>query len=354
MAQLDREKCLMLLQKAGPVICYRTETEINGQDGKNIQKEAANTDQVRQLLGSLNPRYDRNIHGSRSDAYENIMGKLYDFGLRKGNSELDNRVQPFIDVLNGYHLLDDPQYMGKLYDSMIACFLAMTGYSEEEGIHRVLTDRLETIHNYVKYGDLSDFYIDHKGFKNIPTAFKEKKLVNPEYYTEDGLALPLIYDLLGFLHSIPLMKEPTTRSKIDKVIDIIFSAQYQNLPEGYGIVWKPPRKYYGMGWSIHIPLYKERSLTAYEFGRLLFYLEHFKKSEKIVNNKWYKDSIKYLNKFIGDDGVPMFPGKGMHEKKTGYWVTGARLGLEPGRRNRKTLRLESSFRYLLYTTSAFF
>jgi hypothetical protein len=351
MAQLNKENCLTVLSSAGPVLRYRTAAEILNEyrEVDDLRSEVLKSDYVKQWLWALKPRYDRNMHGSTSDSYENVMGKLYDFGLKKGVRELDKRVEPYLDILDGKKHLNDKQYMGKLYESMIAGFLAMTGFWDNEGVNRVLTERLDWIYDYVKKGDLSDFYVSQDSFKSVPNAFQDKKLVNPLYYGEKGLALPLIYDILGFIHSESMMKSNSEKKKINEIIELIFSTEYQNLPQGYGIVWKPPRKYYAMGWSIHVPLFNNREVRWGDFSRLLLYLGLFKRLELARSKLWFKKSLEFLSKYIDPEGVPLFPSKALPEKKTGMWVLGARMGLEPGRRIRKLLVRESAFRYLLYT-----
>lgn len=351
--RLDKGNCLAVISKASPVLRYRTIIEILGEEGKKVdglRSNLMNCENVQQWLRLLKPRYDRNIHGSTSEAFENVMGKLYDFGLRKGVKGLDSRVEPYLEIMDGTKSLDIRKYMDRLYYSMIAGFLAMTGYEEHKGIIEVLTDRLDRIYDYVKNNDLSDFYVGRDGFKGVPKAFRSKKLVNPLYYDGRGLALPTIYDLLGFLHSNTIMSDPADMGKVEEVLRLIFSCEYQSLPVGYGYVWEPPRRYYAMGWSIHLPLFNTEEVTGRDFSLLLLYMGLLKKSRYVRNHKWYDNAISFLSRFIGGDGVPLFPSDALPEKKAGYWVFGSRMGLEPGRRTRKVLLNESAFRMLSYST----
>jgi hypothetical protein len=349
--ELNEESCLNVLANAGPILRYRTTTEILGEKGykvENLRDELLSCDLVLKWLSNLRPRFDRNMHGSASDSYANAMGKLYDFGLRRGVGELDARVQPYLELIEGKRKLKDSEYMGNFYFVMVAGFLAMVGYSDHEGVIEVLTDRLDRVYDYVRHGDLSDFYVSPEGFKGIPKAFRNQKLVNPKYYDERGLALPTIYDLLGFLHSENLMNDSTEREKVEDIVKLILSEEYQTLPEGYGYVWKPPKKYYAMGWSIHVPLFMDKEMGWRDFSRLLLYLGILKKADTARNHPWYNKSMKYLSGFIDQKGVPLLPSKALPEKKVGYWVGGMRMGLEPGRRTRVVVKRESAFRLLSY------
>jgi hypothetical protein len=225
----------------------------------------------------------------------------------------------------------------------------MLGYSDHEGVNEVLTNRLDRIYDYVRQGDLSDFYVSPEGFKGIPKAYRKHKLVNPNYYDERGLALPTIYDLLGFLHSENLMNNSIEREKVEDIVKLVLSEEYHTrINKGYGCVWIPPKKYYSMGWSIHVPLFMDKEMSWRDFSRLLLYLGTLKKSDTARSHPWYKKSLKYLSGFIDQKGIPLLPSKALPEKKVGYWVIGMRMGLEPGRRTRVVVRRESAFRVLFY------
>jgi hypothetical protein len=132
------------------------------------------------------------------------MGKLYDFGLREGVKELDSRVKPYLEIMDGTKSLDDRKYMDRIYYSLIAGFLTMAGYNEQEGIMEVLIDRLDRIYAYVKNGDLSDFYISRDVFKGVPKAFHSKKLLTHSIMMSMAWRYLLFMIYLGFFTLILL------------------------------------------------------------------------------------------------------------------------------------------------------
>lgn len=88
-----------LLKNAGSVICYRAATELlKGSNRREVEglREALFSDGLVQFwLGNLRPDFSRNVmHSGKSEGYENVIGKLCEFGLRKGMRVLDERTAP--------------------------------------------------------------------------------------------------------------------------------------------------------------------------------------------------------------------------------------------------------------------
>ncbi len=103
-----------LLQNAGPIIRYRTATEILPQtkslDIRRLDDEMLQSLQVQLWLKRfIPPRLLNNspitgtvltsglldIHTTKPTGLENALAKLADFGLRAGMSELDNKTLPY-------------------------------------------------------------------------------------------------------------------------------------------------------------------------------------------------------------------------------------------------------------------
>ena len=85
-----------LMNNAGPVIRYRTVTELLGKDSKSAEKDLLSSSLVNFWLANLKPSLDRNDpHGARTETYENAMGKLFEFGLKKGKPVLDKKTELF-------------------------------------------------------------------------------------------------------------------------------------------------------------------------------------------------------------------------------------------------------------------
>jgi hypothetical protein len=294
------------------------------------------------------------LHGSTHEAYENVMGKLYEYGLRKGTRILDEKTEPFRNWLTAP---TDPSVQFNVFKrTLISAFLAMTGYSENEAVHSVLLSRLEVIYPFARKGDLRDFHVPSDSFPGFPTVWKKRgrPLINPDLHPNGVRKFPLIYDIYAFLHSTPIMTNPELRSKVEVVIKFILSPKYQNLPRGYGIIRAENGRYYSCGWSIHLPGYFDtKSLQKkgeYVFdgpttAQLIMRLNLMSRSKSAREHPWFSRSLALLTTHKNEDGLVTFPRKFLPEKKVGYWVTGSRMGLESNRRRKKAVTCESTFRY---------
>jgi hypothetical protein len=294
------------------------------------------------------------LHGSTPQAYENIMGKLYEYGLRKGTRILDKKTEPFRNWLTAP---PDPSVQFNVFmRTLISVFLAMTGYSEDEVVHSVLLSRLEAIYPFARKGDLRDFHVPNDSFPGFPSVWKKRgrPLINPDLHPNGVRKFPLIYDIYGFLHSTPIMKNPELRGKVEVIIKFILTSEYQKLPRGYGIMRAENGRFYSCGWSIHLPGYfnpiPPQNKANYVFdgpttAQLIMRLNLMSRSKSAREHPWFTRSLALLEAFRNEDDLVTFPRKFLPDKKVGYWVTGSRMGLESNRRRKNAITCESTFRY---------
>jgi hypothetical protein len=280
------------------------------------------------------------------------MGKLYEFGLRKGIEALDVKTKPYINWLKRQVGHPTSNYF---YLALVAAFLSMTGYSEDEAIKECVHERLETVYNFAKRANFSEIYVPQDSFHGIPKAFKDKPLLNPSLETEKGSTLPSIHDINAFLHSIYLMEDTHLRSKVDKIVEFILRPEYQKLYPGYGVVVLSGR-FYSAGWSVHLPGYfpsVDGKAIPYQFAphpdnpyhpTLLLRLSLMSRSEVARAHPWFTRMLYTLERYRIQDGLYSFPRSLLLEKE-GYWINGHRLGLEADRRAKKAITCESTFRY---------
>ncbi|MDH5441774.1 MAG: hypothetical protein OEY31_14325 [Candidatus Bathyarchaeota archaeon] len=357
--QIDQDTLDWLLGNAGPIIRYRTRVELLKESDDNkvesLKKDLLSDSLVQSWLGCLRPNIRTHVmHGSKSEAFENAMGKLYEFGLRGGMRILDEKTEPFRRWLA--QQTDHPTIL-PFFRTLVAAFLSMTGYSEEDAVNTWILKRLETLYLFAKKNDFEDIYIPQDTFPSFPKAFRRKPLLNPTLQTEDGSMLPSIHDINAFLHSEPVMEDPQLRSKVETIVDFILGPEYQKLYPGYGVVMLSGR-YYSAGWSVHLPGYFKsdvRNDHPYQFPigpdqsthpSPLLRLSLMSRSRTAREHAWFKRSLSLLASFGTENGLVSFPRSFLPEKKVGYWVNGNRMALEAGRRGRKAITCESTFRYL--------
>ena len=205
-----------LFENGGPVIRYRTATELYPSSSslniKRLTDELMQSPQVRMWLERLEPAFFlthppatkrantmalNEVHGSKPTTLENVIGKLTDFGLKKGIPELDQRT-----LLYRKWLEENPEcprdYTFHIFlKTLIAAFFARAGYTQESGVKAVLKNRLNTVYNFVKGGDY-DIYVNSDGYRNMPVNFRNRPLVNPELTRNGDSSLPSIYDIIGW------------------------------------------------------------------------------------------------------------------------------------------------------------
>jgi hypothetical protein len=104
-----------LMENGGPVIRYRTATELMPPDKvtdiKALQNDLMQSPLVQTWMDNFKPpdlitrkmdnqgeftRASVEIHAAKDTALENVLGKLTDFGLKKGIPALDERIAPYL------------------------------------------------------------------------------------------------------------------------------------------------------------------------------------------------------------------------------------------------------------------
>jgi hypothetical protein len=344
-----------LLENAGPIIRYRTATELLGELNQDkvgsLRKDLLSCKLVQSWLGNLQPNFWA-LHGSKSVNFENAMGKLYEFGLRKGIEALDEKTKPFENWLR--QQVDHPT-CNYFYLALVASFLSMTGYSTEEAVNECILERLETVYPFAKKANFNEIYIPQDSYHGFPKAFRDKPLLNPALETDKGSMLPSIHDINAFLHSASLMDSAQLKTRVEKIMEFVLRPEYQKLYPGYGVVMISG-KFYSAGWSVHLPGYFESDAgqtSPYKFTphpdnpnhpSLLLRLSMMSHSKAARAHSWFNRMLSMLESFRIEDGILTFPRSLLLEKE-GYWVNGYRLGLEVDRRIKKAIICESTFRY---------
>jgi hypothetical protein len=339
-----------LMSNAGPAIKYRTVTELLGKDSKSAEKDLLSSSLVNFWLANLKPGLDRNdLHGAKTETYENAMERLFEFGLKKGKPVLDKKTELFRRWLR---TRVDPlreRYFPIFHRTLVAAFLAMTGYADDEAVKEWTIRRLETIYPTAKEGTLTEVYVPNDFFPSFPKTFKNVPLINPELYLKDEFRLPWIHDINAFLHSPFILEDSTLRSKVERIIEFILTPEYQKLPWGYGVIRHESGRYYAMGWSVHLSGYFETPAPIQHSGRWLLLLRLLARSRTVRGHAWYERSLETLRQFKCEDGLVRFPRAFLPEKRIGCWVLGMRMGLEENRRTQKVMTCESTFRFLEIT-----
>ncbi len=338
-----------LLQNAGPCIRFRTLVEILQEQDVGLVsralKEMLESPEVKEWMGRLIPQFDINsIHSGRSDAFENVIGKIVQLGLRAGLQPFDNKTLPFrVWLSENVEVYPDTPHAIFLR-TIIAAFLAFAGYDSISPVTAQMKKRLQTLYEYAKHPDFSSVFVDKSAFSGFPNGSESHGLVNPDLYPDQQFKLPWIHDIRGFSSCAEILANQTSLSKVDKIIEMILTSEYQSLPWSYGLA-KYGEKYYILGWAAHLPGYSVKP-EGRSFAELLLALEVMGRFPAARKSTWFTNSIAYLESFRTEYNTYLFPHSWLPEKQTGYWVGGLRMGFDNRKSYPKAIECESTFRML--------
>jgi hypothetical protein len=340
---------LWLMEHGGPVIRYRTATELMPPDMaidvQPLLSDMLQSPTTREWLDRLVPIpiltgwpeiqrlhifASMQLHSNKQNAIETVIGKLTDFGLRKGIPEFDRRMEPYLAWIEQKDPLDH------IYDRsmkmILIGFLSLAGYFTEPSVKKVMQQRLETVYDFTRKGDY-DIYVPGR---NIGT----KPVVTKELLTNPGMKIPTMYDIIGWAAYIPRIGTIEEKARADTIIDYIINDEYQNFSIGYGYGELEPGRSWSLGWSVHLPNYPG---TRSYIKSVVFMLDLLMNFHAARQSKWLKDSINHLEEFRSGDGTYLFPRAYLPEVKIGMWMSGTHMALEDNRRLNKAIEIESTF-----------
>ena len=347
MLREHRELLDWLLLEGGLVIRYRTATELLDEEGgprlAALTAELLKSPQVARWLKRLAPGV---LHHSKPSAFENVCGKLAELGICAGMWPFDQRITPFIEQLENWE--DYPAAFGSFYKLLLAAGLARTGLAPLACVRETVAKRLREIAPFFRAADF-DIYVPAKELPNIPAAYRDKRFVRPKFFTGNSLNLPNLHDVLAVAHCQAWLNRMGYEDHINALVSFILDPAYQRLDEGYGYMWTQegsPRKYYAIGWSVHLPGYFGFDLERYQQAALITRLEMMARFSAARRHPWFIRCLEHLEQFRQDGGTYILPRSYLREARTGYGVFGNHMGLEENRRTIKAIELESTFRML--------
>ena len=334
-----------LLENGGPIIQYLVTTELDrGQRHlAPLKRGLLASKTVHYWLRCITGRTRFNeIHGSKDTCFENAVGKLSLFGLRKGMRDIDARCQPYMSWLRESESVKKRNIISVFTRTVVASLLAVAGYVHAGLIQETILKRLDVIHAFVKKGSYS-IYADKKRFRRIPKAFAHYPLVHPDLYPAGDFALPWIYDILAFRALYVGTKDASMRKKIDRVISYVMQPSYQTLHDGYGVVMTAENRYNVMGWNVWLPGHSAMHVDDFKMSCLVQRMELLSDFEGASSHHWFKNSCAYLNGYKTDRGTYIFPKQYLKESTDSYLVTGAHMGLGENRRRKLAYEIESTY-----------
>jgi hypothetical protein len=335
-----------LLQEGGPVVRWLTLTHLVDQPGKaqihRAQCDLLAAPHVRLWLGRLETI--KRFHNSGNDCFENVAGKLGEFGLHAGMRPLDARMGRFLEWIAHPDRRTERGMMATLNRVIVCAGLLRLGYTQSEAVREFALTRLDQLHRVAAWGRY-DIFLDADP-PDLPKAFRGRYRVVATEFTPEGVCcLPYICDLYMLAHVPAPWRIEGVRRKIEGIVKYVLTDEYQRLPGGYGYMRDTTHarpRYYVLGWRVQLPSLR-RTPADGEFLQRLELMSAFAVARR---HRWWRTSMKALERFLTPEGRFRFPRPWLTEKPVGYWVGGAHMGLEENRRSGQAIQVESTLRAL--------
>ena len=357
-----------LLENSGPIVRWRTATELcgdfPGSEAERLARELLATSPVLEWLSRLTlgdfpapldaldastlGRLGGLVHGSKATCLENVLGKLAEFGLRAGMPGLDERALPLMRIFrwraDWQHDATFQHAWETLVKSVFAWGLLRLGYTPDNPMQDFLLEHLQVCHKIAR-DQVYDLYADEAELVGLPKAWAGKPIIKQEVMA--NYWLPYIHDLFVFAHFPAALLDAHARGMIDDLVAYVLDPRFQALREGYGYAWiKERHTCYGWGWSPHLPGFQGfRSLPQSKTTPLISRLELLARIPSGRQSEWFKAALVHLEGFRTSQGLYRFPANYLCEAE-GYYVSGYGMGLGESRRKPLGLEVESTFRAL--------
>ncbi len=339
----DPEIVDWLLREGGPSVHFRTLVDLV-RDNDMLKVSCAlddliNSPLVKLWLSRLGGGLSfKSLHSARPDAFENAIGKLVQLGMRAGLQPFDNLTLKYRAWLTD-NLSGDEKGGGPFKHLILASFLSYAGYHDTTTVNDLLQGRLNSLHIFVTQGDLSNVYASPERQKQVPSSYSSHRLIREGLRGKHGLALPYVHDLLGFGSSQQMLRDPVQRAKLEQIIDMVMTEEYQSLPRGYGVI-ETAGICRVVGWSIHLP-----ELMAERGAEMLLMMELLAPFQRGRESAWFKDAWQIIEMQKTERNTYRFPTRWLRDQPRGYWINGAYMALGRRRAN-PIIEQESTFRVL--------
>ena len=338
-----------MIRNGGNFLRYRTLTELCHQtDSKEvmqIRNSLRQSEDYRLWISRLSSCTD--MHNGTNDRFENIVGKLVEFGVTNVFNELHQNMKRFLQQLE--HDFDPGKrgMFSTLCRTILTMGLARTGYFTESVVLRAAQNRIEEVYEATNSGSYEIFLPTNEEPRK-PGNFNKYRVLNSHFCNQGSVLVPYIYDLYLFASIPPEILGARHSRMVDQIVRYILSDVYQSIPN-YGICVEDHdgRLYYfAVGWNVHLPLYLGDSLSDRDRKILLMRLELMSSFRNSACLKWMDTVESHCANYRNDDLTYTFPAIYMTEMKEGYWVLGNHMAIDPNRKHPNIRTFEFTFRIL--------
>ena len=257
------------------------------------------------------------IHSYRDTCIDNFFPIIMDLGFKAGVDIFDQKITSVADTFKYVFSLKNESTHCYNYTLMLHRYFFISGYIFPEVIES-LENRLNAIHKSAKE-KIFEIYQDSSKLPKKPKVWTEvgvlKDELNPFKITAQK-PLPNIYDIWALAYYVNMCKDKAIINKINDIVAYILEPAFQNIREGYGLLWvKERRIYHACGWSPTLPLYDDKSnyIRSGTFLNLdcIDFMSYFKTVHK---SKWFQNCLRHLEQYKTEKGTYIFPKEYLHKK----------------------------------------
>ncbi|MHA1958557.1 MAG: hypothetical protein ACW968_16740 [Candidatus Thorarchaeota archaeon] len=340
MASLDPMQWLFI--NAGPVLKFRTLVDLIREKNVGLVASALEelliVPEVINWLSLLQPKFELNdVHSSRNKAYENIMGKLVQLGLRAGMQLFDIKTLPYRVWLseNTGQPPDKPHCV--FIRTIVASFLAQAGYGATSSVKTHVNSRLDALYEFAENPEFESIFVDKSNHNELSKNKIGHRFINPDLYPDQQFRLPWIHDISGIVNCISIMDSISQRKKAERIVEMVLSSEYQDIPRSYGIA-RYGKKDYVVGWGVHLPGFASIP-EGRDFAEMLLIMEMLAPFNCVRKSTWFRKSLDYLESFKTEFDTYSFPRAWLPE-------SGTRMAYDKRAGKPNAVELESTFRYM--------
>ncbi len=298
---IDKRVAWRLVERAGPVIRYRTLREI-----LQVRDVEIISNSLEGLLGSsivregLDFLWSAVMHDDPIESTPNVVSaiaRLVQLGVRTGLQQMDRSTIRIRSMLSDDVINDNNASIA------IAEALAYAGYYEVPKVKSLVIQRLD-------------------------------RLISANYKS-----LPRFHDLLGISNIKWAMRDDKFKQLADRVASIIVSLDYQTRCQEGGFVEGE-----GLWNCVNLPGFREHPEIE-DMGLLILILDLLAPLTSVQESEWFKRCMEILEERRGVDGLYRFPSEWLPEGIISDWPRGMCMSLEISRDD-EALAYESTFRVL--------
>ena len=362
-----------MLESAGPVIRYRTASElVDSYPGLDfLKQELLDTPRVSMLLEKameFNPGEEMNlvsfnsIHGMGL-TLEGIMFRLLEFGVKKGMGPFDEVLSllgKFIynkTIQETIKNINDPEAgFGRNYcvAGFVYTLLLLSG-DHSEDVLAFMRYLIDNLYDFAKEMS-TDIYLSEDELSEYPARsgkWKQKPVIDTRIWKNCfKRKLPGIQDIIGMAAYPEDKIDSKLRNKIDTIIRFIFLDEFQALSESYGLCFNTQRKtYYSLGWRPNLPCFTNFD-SLMERRTIVFYVDLMSRFNVACESPWFTRCMEHLEQYRTGNGTYCFPRDYLLNIEKSYYVNGTVMGLCENRRKKDALEIESTFRMMVIKKNA--